>query len=285
MQKLTFAEIKPFIRFVHKFRLDETNIIENKKGYDHRLFYILGGKGRFIIEGSNIEAEKGMAIIIPSSTEYSIIPDSGEFIEALGVNYDYLQNHAHIKEPVFPIYTYYEEKRLENLHFTDYTQLNSPIVVSEIGIIEERLLNMLLEYEKAFIFMEQKLSAIFMDVFTEILRTYILQKNRVRQTEQRAEEILSYLRSHYREEITGDSLSKKFGYHKNHINYLVKLKTGTSVHRYLLNYRLSRAVAKLRTTDLSVAEIAEESGFHDYNYFLKSLKNHLGTTTKEIRGK
>lgn len=285
MEKVTVKEIKPFVRFVHNFRLNETNIIENKKGYDHRLFYVTGGNGRFSLCGKHVEAEPGLCLLIPSGVEYSIVCEKGEELRAVGVNFDYFQHFSHITAPVFPIYTYHEEKRLEHPVFTDVKELNSPIILSRMEILEERILKLLGEYEQAFLFMEQKLSAVFLDILTEILRTHILQKSRVRQAEQKTEEILSYLRQNYKEPITGETLSGVFGYHKNHINYLVKLKTGTSAHRYLLNYRLSRAVDLLRTTDMPVWEIAEESGFHDYNYFLKCLKKHLGTTTKEIRGR
>jgi len=285
MTQITLRDIHPFVRFVHKFLITRENIIKNKRGYDHRLFYVLAGNGYFLTNGRKIKAEHGNCLLIPSGTEYSIICEGEQSIEAIGVNFDYTKSFSHITSPVFPIYIYRQEKQLERLEFTDYPELNSSLVLPKINIIEERILALLSEYEKALLFMEQKLCGIFTDLLTDILRTHILQKNGVRQTVQKSEEILGYIRSHYAEIITGEILSKKFGYHKNHINYLVKLKTGTSLHRYLINYRLSKAVDLLRTTTLPVSEIASLVGFQDYVYFLKCFKRHMGTTTKKFRSR
>ena len=50
--------------------------------------------------------------------------------------------------------------------------------------------------------------------------------------------------------------------------------TGLSLYRYVLKYRINRAIDLLQTTDMPAFEIAERVGFKDYNHFLKYFKNN-----------
>ena len=282
MKEITLNEIMPFIRFVHRFSPTSDNKT-GKKWCDHRLFYVISGEGVFTIEGVETQVNRGFALLIPSGTEYSIIASKNNPLSVIGVNFDYLSLRSHITDPVFSGFLHNEAEQIEGLCFTDHPALNAPIKLSKMNIIEENMLYMLDEYEKSLVLGGQRLRAFFLLVLTEILRVHTLEKNKVRQTDRKAEEILEYIREHYAEHISGESLAKTFNYNKNHINYLIKLKTGTSVHQYLINYRLSRAVQLLRTTTLSATVISRKVGFQDYVYFLKCFKRHIGNSTKEIR--
>jgi AraC-like DNA-binding protein len=48
---------------------------------------------------------------------------------------------------------------------------------------------------------------------------------------------------------------------------------------------MNRALALLRLTDKTIAEIAEECGFSDASYFTKSFKNIYSVTPKDYRAK
>ena len=225
MKELTISDIRPFVRFVHKFSAFEENVLENRLGYDHRLFYILSGSGVFSVGEESFKVESGLMVLIPSGTEYSIIFENGK-IEALGINFDYSSDFRHISRPIFPIGKYNQEKRLENFSFSDYPQLNKYLKLYKMNIIEDKLFSILREFEQSFILSEQKLSALLLEVLTEVIRTHISEENNVRQADSKAEEILSFLRTNYSETITNEELSRRFGYHPNHINYLIKMKTG-----------------------------------------------------------
>lgn len=284
MLQVTFSEIQPFIRYVHRFTVPPKNSEQNTRWYDHRLFYILEGEGTFTIEGTPVSVGRGYALLIPSGTEYLIASSPKKPLTAIGVNFDYLSHHAHLTEPIFPRGTYRENERLEHLCFTDRTELNTPLKLSKMNILEQGLLLMLEEYKESLVFSAERLRARFLLALTDILRETALEQSGVRHTSRKAEEILAYIREHHAEPLSGETLSKIFHYHKNHINYLVKLKTGVSVHQYLIHYRLTRAVELLRTTDLSASAVSAEVGFGDYVYFLKCFKKHMGASTKAFRG-
>ncbi len=69
-------------------------------------------------------------------------------------------------------------------------------------------------------------------------------------------------------------------------SYLCKIfkeKTGITLKYYLTSLRLNHSLALLKATDLSIKQIAYQSGFSDEFNFMKSFKKHFGTTPSLYR--
>ncbi len=69
----------------------------------------------------------------------------------------------------------------------------------------------------------------------------------------------------------------------NHFLRLFKQATGESPIAYLIRLRLRYAAALLSKTELSISEIAEQSGFYDSNYFSKQFRNHFHLSPSRYR--
>lgn len=68
--------------------------------------------------------------------------------------------------------------------------------------------------------------------------------------------------------------------------YLIRLfrqHLGTTPSRYLWQVRLSRGVELLRETGLSIAEIAQRTGFKNPFHFSRMVKQHYGAPPKQLR--
>ncbi len=63
----------------------------------------------------------------------------------------------------------------------------------------------------------------------------------------------------------------------------VKQRTGLSPGHLLLQFRLAKAQAMLRSTDLQVGEIAWRTGFGSQNYFARAYHKEMGWTPREER--
>jgi len=62
-----------------------------------------------------------------------------------------------------------------------------------------------------------------------------------------------------------------------------KQAAGICPKEYLTALRLQRAMALLRTTDASVADVASQCGFSCANYFIKAFAKRVGTTPLRYR--
>lgn len=64
---------------------------------------------------------------------------------------------------------------------------------------------------------------------------------------------------------------------------LSKRYLNTSIAQYIFNKRLEKAYEYLRTTDLSITQIASKIGFIDYNYFCRVFRKQTGMSARTYR--
>lgn len=94
---------------------------------------------------------------------------------------------------------------------------------------------------------------------------------------------LKYLREHFSEDISLEDIAAASELSSKYFCKFFKTMTGTTPVRYLLSYRIERAARKLLSTDLTVTRIAEECGFRDLSYFIKTFKTCKGVPPNEYR--
>lgn len=63
-----------------------------------------------------------------------------------------------------------------------------------------------------------------------------------------------------------------------HGHLKIKTLTGKSPMELIKTMRMKRACELMKETALSVADIAEQTGFQTPGYFIKVFKNHFGET-------
>ncbi|MBR5528264.1 MAG: helix-turn-helix domain-containing protein [Clostridia bacterium] len=87
--------------------------------------------------------------------------------------------------------------------------------------------------------------------------------------------IISYINTHFSEDLSIDSLSQKFYISRSGLMHKFKTVTGGSVHSYITQKRLSAALSMLRD-GASASHAAHSCGFSDYTVFYKSFKKTYG---------
>jgi len=78
-------------------------------------------------------------------------------------------------------------------------------------------------------------------------------------------------------------LAEGLGMSVSRLRALFKETAGVPLGRYILNYRLNRAMSLLRTTDLPIAEIAEEAGFGSPQAFSRIFRQKTGDSPRNYR--
>ena len=93
-----------------------------------------------------------------------------------------------------------------------------------------------------------------------------------------AQEILSYLRRNCHRRLTLGEVARAVSFSPGECCRIFKRVTGETIFSSLSACRLDRGLELLRTTDLSVTQIAAETGFCSASYFIESFKARLGIT-------
>ncbi len=95
--------------------------------------------------------------------------------------------------------------------------------------------------------------------------------------------ITRYLQEHLAEEVSLSVLAEQFHLNPQYISQLFKNEIGVGFLAYLTNIRMEKAKKLLLSTPLSVAEVAERSGYGDYRVFTKVFKKSEGVTPSQYR--
>jgi AraC-like DNA-binding protein len=91
------------------------------------------------------------------------------------------------------------------------------------------------------------------------------------------------LGQHLEQDVELEVMAKKLGVGYHWLRRAFKQETGQSLHQYRLQLRLSRAKVLLKSTDATVEQIAQRTGFTDPYYFSEIFKRKTGCSPTRWR--
>ena len=96
-------------------------------------------------------------------------------------------------------------------------------------------------------------------------------------------QLLDWIAQHYTEDISLKQAAEAFGYEYHYLSRLLNRNFAISFTGILAAYRVEHAVQLLQTTDLSITQIAERSGFQSIRGFNLSFRKITGKTPMDYR--
>lgn len=96
--------------------------------------------------------------------------------------------------------------------------------------------------------------------------------------------VVEYIDAHLDQRLTLEQMARQTGYSAFHFSRLFKQATRRSPHQYVLEQRVRRAKALLKTSRTPAAEIAFEVGFSSQSHLVTAFKKVVGVTPKIYRG-
>lgn len=176
-------------------------------------------------------------------------------------------------------------------HFIHFNGFSAKSIYEKIiglnGVVfsgDDSILSLLLEAEV----LSKNISQFSEIYFSEIIASLIASIFRYNNTELSKkvvliENVISYIKDHFDTNIKIDDLAKRYFVNEFYLQHLFKKSTSYSIHEYILKLRLEKGKNLLVTTDLSIAEVAEKTGFDNVNNFIRFFKNKTGLTPLNFR--
>ena len=96
-------------------------------------------------------------------------------------------------------------------------------------------------------------------------------------------EIKKYIEENYMEEISLGQLAELVDMNASYLSSVFKKETGMTYSEYLILCRVKQASRLLVETNLSIGEIAHQSGYQDARYFSKQFSKQVGLKPSEYR--
>jgi AraC-like DNA-binding protein/quercetin dioxygenase-like cupin family protein len=95
--------------------------------------------------------------------------------------------------------------------------------------------------------------------------------------------ITSFLKDNYKEEISLESISNRFGYSPTYLSRMFQKYAKINFKTYLDNIRLEHAYRDLMNTDMKITDIAYDNGFASTKAFSKIFKSKYNALPSEFR--
>jgi AraC family transcriptional regulator len=103
-------------------------------------------------------------------------------------------------------------------------------------------------------------------------------------TRNQAARVLEYIESNLSGELALTELAGIAGLSLHHFARMFKRTIGAAPHRYVLERRVERAKAMLRTSGASLAEISFSTGFCSQSHLTNTFRRMLSATPTEYQG-
>lgn len=95
--------------------------------------------------------------------------------------------------------------------------------------------------------------------------------------------VLDYIGAHYADKIAISELGELIHVCDDHLIRLFKNVTGETPTQYIMNLRIESAIKLLSVGEMSVAEIAERTGFGSDTYMVRVFRQRLNTTPSKYK--
>lgn len=95
--------------------------------------------------------------------------------------------------------------------------------------------------------------------------------------------INAYIKLHYAEKITLNTLSKLVNISTHRLSHFIKEILGISFQEYLKNVRLEKALHELKNSDMPISDIVKNCGFSDQKYLNAIMKDNFHVTALTYR--
>lgn len=92
-----------------------------------------------------------------------------------------------------------------------------------------------------------------------------------------------YIEEHYRERLTLKQLAQRAGYSPTYFSEIFSSHMGIPLSEHITRVRLAQAVRMLGETDLTITDVARESGFPDVKAFGVAFKRAFNKTASQYR--
>lgn len=97
--------------------------------------------------------------------------------------------------------------------------------------------------------------------------------------------ILSYIDNHFNEELSLDKIGSIVGLSTEYVSQFFKRKTGLSLSKYIVDFKMIKAVQILIENNDSITILAQKCGFTDLPYFNRRFKTAFKMNPTEAKQK
>jgi len=276
-------DIKPYVRYAKILHMPGDYTARDMRAYDNRILYFLSENASLTLDGVSYRPERGALFLWSPDSVYSLSALSPDGFDVMVVNFDYrfVARKISLCLPPVAAAAYQPERRIETVRFSDAPILGSPVCIPDMHMLEYDMHCL----DKEFVSPQRNYAAMLSAMLAKIILTVYRQAISAGSggTSALVQNVITYIHEHPASDLSNAAIGQRFSYHPNYLNRCMLLSTGQSLHQYVINTRVLKALELLQTTDLSVTDIAEAVGFRSIKHFSQSFKKAYGCSPTHFR--
>ncbi len=279
-KKITLANCNPFVRYIHKFEAKPYLLKTLYVSCDERIFYVYKGEISLTYSTGTIRLSQFQMVIFSAGTAYRI-SECTEDAVILGINFDYTRISSEKRMPIapLPLNMFSDLNLTEKVVVTEFVKFQIPLYIKNAAHLEEQFENILKESTNSASLTDASISAQLKTLLVNATNTL----NTTSSSTHIVNLLMSYIQNNCTYQLKNCDIGKVLCYHPNYLNRLLKQNIGKSIHEYLCQCRIYKAMTLLTSTTFSIGEIAALSGFGDTQQFSKAFHRIVGYTPSQFR--
>lgn len=244
-----------------------------------KLILLLGGKVSYVVEGVTYFLRPWDVLLVQHNMIHQPVIDPSEPYErvVIWLGRKWLMDRS---DPGETLDTCFHTVRERGFHLLRTAPERRLEYMRDIQRLEEALRSREFAASRLADTLCQQL---LIGVNRDILRSRTAQEERDSyRADPKIEEILKYIAAHLDEDLTVDSLARRFYLSRYYLMHRFKAVSGYTVHQYISQKRLLRAGELIRA-GVPVMKAAEQAGFSEYSTFLRAFQNTFHMSPREFR--
>ena len=246
-----------------------------KSQYSYRIILLEYGIVDVLICGEVLRIEAPDALYLLPGDVYSLLPCGSDF-SLYNLFFDFC-NHGIVSDNRYKSCVFMQNFNaqlcLPRIYFEDAPTLNKSGIFK--NIFDEKLESLLC------INRADSIHSLYERSMLLSVIANMLSSERGNKVKSAVHRILEYIKCNPENDLSADSLSSLFSYHKNHINKLIKRETGRSLSEYIRYVKIEYAKTLMLEYGASLTEISARLGYFDYSHFYKAFYKETGINPTE----
>lgn len=283
---MTFDQINPVVHYANVIQCRPDERYGPRMIYDYQFILVLEGRGEIKTPEGLCLARPGWLFYNRPAMKHDILPDSHFPFLLAGLHFSYWDDGGppYPRGPYDPSH-FRAERAMTPAVFEDFEGFPCAMDCRREPALREGLLEIVREYEHRRRYGDVRLSG--------LLKAFLAQAAQVAahsgpglessETGRDGGEITAYIHTHYAEDLSYDQIGRRFHFHPNHVNRLLRAYTGCSLHQYQVDIRMKRALELLVNTQRPISRIADSVGYGDAGYFARLFRQRMGYSPSQIR--
>ena len=187
--------------------------------------------------------------------------------------------HTKLPFRCYNIHMIVNSGELQNIlqELPDFMQISD---VSYVKDLFERLYNL---YNTGLIEDELMIQSLLLELIYFLKKNFLSQRSRLGVrggNRQVIEDTLEYIRNNLTTEMDITLLAHRASFSRIYFHKLFKASTGRTIHQYIEEQRIKKAINLMISTDMTLSQVAYECGFSSQSYFCYAFKRNTGKTPR-----